>query len=103
MDPLTFAKNHSKPDSESRLDRWAENFLESTASETLRAARFICLSDAKMVGEYLDVLDNVLKALPEDSKLEVSRDLLDLLVSLPKDDKARKTLIESRVYAPSYA
>lgn len=96
MDPLTFANQlASKQETEPQLDRWAHKYLETSAVQMLHAARFIDPADKKTKDEYLKVLVTVLEGLPNESELEISRDLYETLASLSEGQT--KELLEKRV------
>lgn len=87
MDPLAFAKKLSTKETvEPQLDRWAVRYLEQTAAQTLHAARFVDEADSETKQQYLEVVAQVLSALPDDIDIEVSKDLLDTLIKLSDED-----------------
>ena len=65
MDPFTFAKQvSSQQEREPELDSWAHHYLESSAVQTLHAARYVENAPSKIFHDYKTVLRTTLERLP---------------------------------------
>lgn len=80
MDPFTFAQQvSSQEERDPELDDWAHRYLESSALQTLRAARYVECAKTSIVNDYKSVLQITLERLPDGVRLEVSQDLFEIL------------------------
>lgn len=80
MDPFTFAQRISAQDEKDPdLGRWAYRYLENSALQTLRAARYVETAKQCVLDDYRTALQMTLERLPEEVELEVSRGLFETL------------------------
>jgi len=97
MDPFTFAKQvSSQQEREPELDSWAHHYLESSAVQTLHAARYVENAPSKIFHDYKTVLRTTLERLPAELDLEVSQDLFETLMRIAGADMHQ--LLKSRVH-----
>lgn len=83
MDPFTFAQQvSSQEERDPELDDWAHRYLESSALQTLRAARYVECAKPSILKDYRSVLQITLERLPDGVVLEVSQVLYDTLVRI---------------------
>jgi len=97
MDPFTFAKQVvADKDKEPELDSWAHQYLESSAVQTLRAARYVEHAHADIVRDYRDVLKTMLERLPKEVEIEVSVALFETLLRISGAEM--RELLQSKVH-----
>jgi hypothetical protein len=95
MDPLTFAQSVSS-ERDPELGSWAYRYLETSAIQTLRAARYVeAAGDETVVHDYRTALKMSLERLPDEVQLEVSQGLFEALARIAGPEL--KALLSSRV------
>lgn len=81
MDPYTFAQRISaQQENDPDLCTWAHRYLESSALQTLRAARYIESAEQSVKDDYRTALRMTLERLPAEVHLEISQGLLEALI-----------------------
>jgi hypothetical protein len=97
MDPFTFANQvAAAKDKEPELDSWAHQYLENSALQTLRAARYVEHAHAHIVRDYRNVLKTTLERLPKEVEIEVSVDLFETLLRISGAEMS--ALLQSKVH-----
>ena len=95
MDALEFASKLSEEETHPAVDRWAEQFQEFVARQTLYLARQFDRIPESMRQAYWDALLGTLECVPRDVYLEVTPELFDRLMR--GAPVAAATVIKERV------